>query len=86
MEGKDFAREALTWFFRRQAAAGKGYCAACLIQQLTRRASGAFTLAGVQAVVAEVFEHPSPLRVTPQESGTVCQKRRRCLGTASPGR
>ncbi len=85
MEGKDFAREALAWFFRRQDAAGKGYCATCLVQHLLRRACGAFALADVQAVVAEVFEYPGPLRVTPQEC-TLCQKRRRCLRTASPGR
>ena len=84
-EGKDFAREALAWFFRRQDEAGKLYCAACLAEQLKRRASGAFSRADVQAIVAEVFEHPGPLRVMPREACAVCHKRQRCLRTASPG-
>ena len=85
-EGKDFAREALAWFFRRRDEARKSYCASCLARQLTRRAFGAFSVADVQAVVAEVFEHPGPLRVMPLEACTVCHKRQRCLRTASPGR
>ncbi len=50
------------------------YCASCLAQQLTRRASGAFPLADVQAVVAEVVGHPGPLRVMPREAGQAAQE------------
>src|SRR5215470_8003677 len=40
MEAKDFAREALAWFFRRSDQAGKLYCASCLVEQLTPSREG----------------------------------------------
>jgi hypothetical protein len=85
MEEKDFAREALAWFFRRRTEAGTLYCAACLVQRLIRRAQGPFSNAAAQAAVAETFDHPTPLRVTPHGPCAICRKRRPCLGTVRPG-
>ena len=82
MDDKDFAREALAWFFQHRDAAGKEYCAACLAQQLTRHTYGAYSDAALQAVLAECFKDPGPLRVTPRGLCAICRKHRSCLGTA----
>ncbi len=84
MDSNDFVREALAHFFRRRHVAGRVFCASCLAQQLTRHASGAFSEASVQTVLSEVFKHTAPLRVTSRGPCAVCQKPRRCLGTARP--
>ncbi len=76
MDDKDFAREALAWFFRHRDAAGKAYCAACLAVQLTRYTYGAFSDAALQVVLAECFEDPGPLRVTPRGLCAGCRGER----------
>ena len=86
MEAKDFAREALAWFFRRSDQAGKLYCASCLAEQLTHRARGAYPRSAVDTIVAEVFASPLPLRAASRGPCSVCRKARHCIGTASLGR
>jgi hypothetical protein len=77
----DLAREALAGSFRRRAEGGKLYCAPCLVERLKRT----FPLAAVQLAVAEAFERPGTLRVTPRGPCAICQKRRRCIGAPRLG-
>jgi len=60
----DLAREALDGLFRRRVEAEKVYCTPCLVARLTRT----FPLAAAQAAVADVFERPGALRITPRGS------------------
>jgi hypothetical protein len=85
-DDKDIARNGLLeGFFRRREEAGKFYCAACLVEQLRQRGSPAFSLVPVHAAVADAFECPGPLRVTPSCPCEACKKRRRCIGAPRPG-
>jgi hypothetical protein len=79
---KDLAREELTNLFQRRTEAGKSYCAACLVQRLSQRFS-AGSHASVEAVVANAFEQPGSLRLSPAGMCEACRKPTRCLGNAA---
>ena len=77
VSGRDLAREALDGLFRRRVEAEKVYCSPCLVARLTRT----FPLAAAQAAVADAFERPGALRITPRGPCAVCHQCRRCIGT-----
>ena len=81
MDTRDLAREALYGFLRRQAEAGKFYCAPCLVKRLGRT----FPAAAVQAAVADAFEGPRSLRVKPHGPCEACKQARRAVGAPRPG-
>ena len=81
MDSNDLAREALDGLFRRRVEAEKVYCSPCLVARLTRT----FPLAAAQAAVADAFERPGALRITPRDPCAVCHQRRRCIGTGLAG-
>ena len=78
---RDLAREALDELFRRRVEAERVYCTPCLVARLTRT----FPLAAAQAAVADAFERPGALRITPHGPCAVCHQRRRCIGTGLAG-
>jgi hypothetical protein len=82
VDSKDLAREALDGLFRRRVEAEKVYCSPCLVERLTR----AFPLTAAQAAVADAFERPGALRITPGGPCAVCHRRRRCIGTGLAGK
>ena len=78
---RDLAREALDELFRRRVEAERVYCTPCLVARLTRT----FPLAAAQAAVADAFERPGALLITPHGPCAVCHQRRRCIGTGLAG-
>ena len=78
---RDLAREALDELFRRRVEAERVYCTPCLVARLTRT----FPLAAAQAAVADAFERPGALRITPYGPCAVRHQRRRCIGTGLAG-
>jgi len=78
---RDLAREALDELFRHRVEAERVYCTPCLVARLTRT----FPLAAAQAAVADAFERPGALRITPHGPCAVCHQRRRCIGTGLAG-
>jgi len=75
--------ELLEGFFQRREEAGKYYCVLCLVVQLRERGSRIFSLASVQAAVADAFKRPGALQLTLVGPCDACQRPRPCLGGAA---